>query len=703
MAMASCAPNDVLSPTVPVGNGVPIRSARMDGNLGTGSWSALSDSALWEAIAKTDTVVVIGLKEPGEQRGVVRGKSLVSPERWKSAVRALASDAANPVQSADTLRIPMVRVRPANVSSLARLRRLPFVEYVEPNHIPTIPQDPSGCSWSGSSGGSGDSPFTGLLLPIYPAGDNATSSYFTSNTYFTSNWLYSGSNGMNVGNAWQLASGAGVTIGITDTGLDISPSSEFSATYFASGYSAGRSINVVQGSPITCSHGTRIAGLAAAPMNGRLISGVAYKANVVSVKHSDGSMPDETSAGESIDLAALNGAKVIVMAWAQASPSWYVNYVIDYWHYNHDVMFVGAAGTCEANSGFCPFNDDTALFPASKEEVLAVTGANANGTRPAVYDYGNKSGVIAFTGLATVGLIPGIVAIRGSSGATGFVAGAAALVRSRHPEYSARQTMDAIIWTSGIRCGAPLAWRDAMINVSAAVGGPCVGHMLGDQTYFVYPWNAPAYTPVDYWVRTLRTSPLFSPGGSGVYSALWQPRPEQEIVSSVDDNYTDAFGNYFWRTRRSIRFLPAWDGLPYLTTVETVVGDTPFGTADRRSMQVLVCPAANNCAQTTREWPVPPPPPPPLSAVSINGPALVASGYGYSWSASVTGGAGNYSYSWTVGSSSGTSTSIYTSLCQNGIVNVSVTDGVNTVSAALAVVASDTLPAPPGGQFVPCS
>lgn len=700
LVVASCKSDDVTRSTDAPGAKQLAQASVTEPQRDTVGWAALSDSTLWATIVRTDTVVVVGLKEPGSQRGVVRGRSVVSRARWKSAIQALGADTRNRIVSRDTVRLPVVRIKPADVAALAAFRRLAFVDYVEPNFVPVISADgSSGCSSSGSSGGSGDSPFGGQLIPTYPSGDYASATYFTSNTYFGSNWLYSGSDGMNVANAWKLSTGSGVMIGITDTGLDISPSSEFSNTYFASGQSAGRSLEVIQSSAPTCSHGTRIAGLAAAPMNGRLVSGVAYNSNIVSVRHSDGVVPGELPAGSAILDAGISGAKVIAMAWGLTSPSFFVNDVIDHLHYNLDVMFVGAAGTCIG--GWCPGNDNTAIFPASKEEVLAVTSANHDGSRPNVYNFGNKAGVVAYTSLATVGLIPGIVTIGGSSGATGFVAGAAALVRARNPGYSARQSMDAIMWSSGIRCGAPLAWRDAMINVSAAVGGACVSHMFGDITYYVHPWNVPSYTPVDYWVRTLRSSAQFVPGGSGSYSPQWVAKPEQEIVTSVDGNVTDSFGNLFWQSRRSIRFLPAWDGAPYLTEVQASILDGPLGTVDRRSMQVLVCQAPNNCYQTTRAWPTPPPPPPPLT-VAISGPTTVAVGYAYTWTAVISGGYGNVAYSWTAGSQNGISSSISASFCASGTVNVTATDGHSTVSATHPVNASENEPPPPGGQYVPC-
>lgn len=658
------------------------------------SWSDMSDSSLWATIVKSDTVVVLGLKEVGTTRGVERGRPTISAGQWRTRIEALESDKESPVISADRSKLPVVRVRPKDIAALSRLRRLPFVDYVEPNYVPLLLASTSGCASSGISGGSGDSGFGGQLSPTFPSGDEVSSTYFSYEGP-------QGSNGMNVANAWQLATGIGVTIGVTDTGLDISAGSEFGATHFTSGQSAGRVLQVFQSGDIGCSHGTRIAGLAAAPMNARLVAGVAYRSNLVAVKHSDGVLPDgvqSVSAGLSIEIAASNGAKVVAMAWAMLNSSTYVSDVIDYYHYQHDVMFVGAAGTCPG--GICWQNDNTALFPSSKEEVLAVTGSNHDGSRPPVNNYGGKSGVIAFTNLATVGLIPGIVNIAGSSGATGFVAGAAALVRSRNPGYTARQTMDAIIRTSGHRCGAPIVWRDAMINVSAAAGGACVSHMLGANSYYVHSWTAPSFAPVDYWILVARSFWNFTPGGSGQYTPQWNLRPEHEVVSSTDGNIVDGSGNLYWQTRRSIRFRPAWDGLPYQTKVEVVALDTPFGTGDRRSLTVLVCPAPNNCSPTTRPWPTPPPPPAPLSVV-ISGPSNVASGYGYTWTAIVTGGYGNHTFAWT-GPLSGTSASIVGSFCEGGSVSVTVTDGIGTATASQTVDVNANEPPPLGGQFVPC-
>lgn len=385
-------------------------------------------------------------------------------------------------------------------------------------------------------------------------------------------------------NGWQLANGTGITIGVTDTGLG-SGNGDMTLSAFTSGSSSGRSLTVNQpsGSP-SCSHGTRIAALAAAPMNGASTAGVAYKANLFSIKQADAAYsPGGYISAAVIDTAATY-SKVVVMAWGfipgVTDHSGLVDMVIDYHYYNHDVMFVGAAGTCPIGSS-CP-QMESAVFPASKEEVLAVTGAGSDGARPTnMYNYGAKSGVMAYTGLATTGLIPGVLSINGSSASTGFIAGVAALIRQRYPLFTARQVMDQIIRTSGSICGAPNAWRSSMVNVSSALGGPCVSAFLGTPTI------TDSTTAQDYWslvalTRSGGTLPPAGIGGSGTYTSGWTLGPEQVVTGSVEGQITDMSGNTYWQSRKSIKFRNAYDHLPYRSTVSMLVNDPYLGTADVR-------------------------------------------------------------------------------------------------------------------------
>lgn len=120
----------------------------------------------------------------------------------------------------------------------------------------------------------------------------------------------------------------------------------------------------------------------------------------------------------------------------------------------------------------------TAVFPAEMEEVLAATGANGSGSRPGnMYDYGTKSGVVAYTNLPTTGIGSNtIVNLAGSSASAGVVGGVAALVRARYLYMNNQAVMDRLISTSGGECAGlnGAAWRDAVVNAYAALGGICI-------------------------------------------------------------------------------------------------------------------------------------------------------------------------------------------------------------------------------------
>lgn len=635
---------------------------------------AMSDTAVWNAIRETDSTVVIAFKDPGTERGMSRGRVTVSPQRWRAAARELAQNSEVQLVSVDTMRYPMVRVKPSSLGALQRIRQLPFVDYVEPNLLRVSLASGDGCDW-GSSGG--DSPFQDPEL-ILPSGDKVAATY--------------GPTGMNVPNAWLLATGFGVTIGVIDTGLG-SGNGEFVGSTFSSGQSTGRTLKVLQDGAPSCSHGTRIAALATAPMNGSSTAGVAYRSSLIAIWHGDGeTSPTGLVSAAAVDIAADSGARVIVMAFGFipgiTDYSETLSDVIDYNYYQRDVMFVGAAGTCPGSSS-CP-QMESAVFPAFKEEVLAVTGANSDGTRhPTNYNYGAKSGVIAYTGLATVGLVSGILTINGSSASTGFIGGAAALIRQRYPTLSARGVMDQLIKTGGASCGAPSVWRDALVNVAAAVGAPCILRFLGTLTV-TNTANAE-----DYWALVRRTVVVNAPpmgfGGSGTYNAQWTTRPEQVITSSTEGNVTDGSGNTYWQSRKSIRFLPAWDGLPYRTVVAMSVVDPSLGTNDPRTMSVLVCPSVSNCANTNRSWPGDQPPPAQMSAL-ITGAASVPPSSSCNYVGSAANGTEPFSYEWFVnGSAAGTDGTFSLSTPSSGSVSLTlkVTDADSHVAWAAATPVVD--------------
>ena len=449
---------------------------------------------------------------------------------------------------------------------------------------------------------------------------------------------------MNIPNAWLLSTGAGTTVGITDTGLDRVDPSEFGPSYASSGGSGGRWVQVGQSYPWVadgaqlspqCSHGTRISGLVGAPSNGRSTVGVAFGANIYNVYQANGVAPDQAVAAQAIHLAAIKGSRVIVMAWGLIQWSQAVSDEIDSHHYYDNVMFVGASGTCPIGD-FCP-HMNSAQYPAGKEEVLAVSGYNHDGTRPDnMFSYGVKSGVWAYTNLATTGMRRSdIVTIGGSSGATGVVGGIAALVRARNPGFTARQTMDRIIKTSGVYCGSPNTHRSYLINASPAVGGACVRTLYataahsevapGVINYYTNDPNEGAFPPVDFYQLVERHFPDHVYGGSGSYQVDWITGPEFVVQSAQDGDFANN-GGVSYRSLRTVTFARAWDGQPYRSTVKTRTTDTQWSTVDERGQSVLVC---TSQVHTTGTPPVPSLGPPPTPQYSVYIDAWQQSGSGW--------------------------------------------------------------------------
>ena len=94
------------------------------------------------------------------------------------------------------------------------------------------------------------------------------------------------------------------------------------------------------------------------------------------------------------------------------------------------------------------------------------------------------------------------------------------------------------------------------------------------------------------------------------------------------------------------------------------------------------------------------PPDPPLVA-TINGPSVVAHAWAYTFSVNVTGGTGSYTYTWSSPAESSEATT-FGGFCEDGVAQVTVSDGPNTVTATMPVTVSYELAPPPLGQFVPC-
>ena len=185
----------------------------------------------------------------------------------------------------------------------------------------------------------------------------------------------------------------------------------------------------------TDGHGTGVTGVAAAtPNNGTGIVGVGFHSSYMPIKVFRSSDGRFAFGYEAIAYAADHGCQVINLSWGGANAySRFGQDVIDYAVQQRDAVVVAAAG----NSG-----RDERYYPASYDGVLSVAVTDAQDravaqtthnhwvdlVAPGQYTYSTQNGQGYHYG-------------SGSSFAAPLVAGAAALVRARFPQWSAQQVM----------------------------------------------------------------------------------------------------------------------------------------------------------------------------------------------------------------------------------------------------------------------
>ncbi|QLH26627.1 S8 family serine peptidase [Streptomyces sp. Rer75] len=238
----------------------------------------------------------------------------------------------------------------------------------------------------------------------------------------------------------QLADGHGVTVGVVDTGVG----TDIPAL-------TGR-VTAVGGAGTDCvGHGSFAAGLiAAAPGKGSGVAGAAPKARILAVRGTDtrGNATAE-QLGAGIRAAVDGGAKVVYVGRAVPTGKAVLTAAVAY-ATRHDALVVA------------PFAPDAMLddpetnkpaepapwyWPAAAPGVLSVMDYGPDGTRPENAPK-TPGADLAAPGDAVVSVGPsgsGHFIGSGSSLAAANVAGAAALVRSRHPRMSAAQVSRQLI------------------------------------------------------------------------------------------------------------------------------------------------------------------------------------------------------------------------------------------------------------------
>jgi membrane-anchored mycosin MYCP len=221
---------------------------------------------------------------------------------------------------------------------------------------------------------------------------------------------------------WPLTEGQGVTVAVVDSGVDYSPQL------------AGKvkAIDLTGTGYGDCvGHGTGVAGIIAASdmqAQGNPFEGVAPRARILSIKVQNQESGTSAALAQGITDGVLEGAQVInVSITTGNSPGLRAAVAFAL---RKGAVIVAAGGNDDQQTGHGPF------YPASYPGVLSVGAVAQDGSLAPFSDLHSHVAVTA-PGVNVTSTTPGgYEAYNGTSFATAYVSGVAALVRSRHPNLS---------------------------------------------------------------------------------------------------------------------------------------------------------------------------------------------------------------------------------------------------------------------------
>jgi type VII secretion-associated serine protease mycosin len=262
---------------------------------------------------------------------------------------------------------------------------------------------------------------------------------------------------LNVPEAWALSRGAGVTVAVLDSGVDPNQADLAGSVTTGPDYTGGANPAGVEPKRL---HGTNMASIIAGhghgPGNDDGIMGVAPQARLLALRvilENDEPGFDyfasneryEGTIAEGIRYAVDHGADVINLSLGRSSPTKQERQAVAY-ALAKNVVVVAAAGNGGASekarrTGHAPFS-----YPASFPGVVSVAAVDENGAH-AGFSNRNSSVVVSAPGVRIIGAGPGdqYWIGDGTSPATAFVSGVAALIRSRHPGLAPALVTQAIV------------------------------------------------------------------------------------------------------------------------------------------------------------------------------------------------------------------------------------------------------------------
>ncbi|MFE7902251.1 type VII secretion-associated serine protease mycosin [Streptomyces sp. NPDC057424] len=257
---------------------------------------------------------------------------------------------------------------------------------------------------------------------------------------------------------WSQSTGKGMRVAVIDTGVDVTNPQLTDAVDVKSGRNfLPENLRDDDGNPIergkengttdTVGHGTKVAGIIAArPVKGTGFVGLAPDATIIPIQQNDAEgNGDVGTLTKAIRYAVQAGADVINISQDTTKPmestsdlALAINEALA-----RKIVVVASAG----NDGLGGNVKET--YPASYEGVLAVAASDRNNERAAFSQSGEFVGVAA-PGVDMISTVPkgGHCSDNGTSFSAPYVAGLAALIKAKHPDWTARQIVAQIEQTA---------------------------------------------------------------------------------------------------------------------------------------------------------------------------------------------------------------------------------------------------------------
>ncbi|MHA2611939.1 MAG: S8 family peptidase [bacterium JZ-2024 1] len=256
--------------------------------------------------------------------------------------------------------------------------------------------------------------------------------------------------------AWDISAGsADVKIAVLDTGIQSNHPDLSGKVVLAKSFVGGNA-NDGHG------HGTHVAGIASAlSNNSRGVAGTCWNCKLMNGKvlNNSGSGSCSTSSN-GIIWAADNGAKVVNMSYGSTSLCQTEQNAVNY-AWNKGVVLVAAAGNN---------NSTTKFYPAAHSNVIAVAATTNKDQKASFSNYGSWVHV-ASPGycIASTYKNSSYAWMSGTSQASPFVAGLAALIFSKFPSYTNAQVRDKIFSSTENIPGTGTYWIYGRINAQKAL------------------------------------------------------------------------------------------------------------------------------------------------------------------------------------------------------------------------------------------